>query len=269
VGGLTQAQLAALQQNQGSRNDCAECAIAASLNLLFGGSVRGGDVAAAADQVTAQDPNRFGVSVPLPWKGLRWAPNGMTTPWQQANIVNGIARQGGLPLSASVAHPATDELVRLLGQPGTAVVVTLGWSRDDIPQIAAGSGPSQPLGDGSTFTLDLPLGLEVEVPVSAHAMLLAAHDPTHVDSNGDPAPWGFVNSWTDGASPTNPNGATEIYWMSDADFQQAYSFPVVGNAVVITRESAPVETASVPTAAPAPTPDPGPTATPTPEPHTR
>jgi hypothetical protein len=257
VGGLTQAQLAALQQNQGSRNDCAEYAIAASLNLLFGGSVRGGDVAAAADQVTAQDPNRFGVSVPLPWKGLRWAPNGMTTPWQQANIVNGIARQGALPLHATVAHPPMEELVRLLGQPDTAVVVTLGWNRDHIPQLAIGDGPSQPMsGDPGFWSVDLPLGVKAEMPaVSAHAMLLAAHDPTHLDQNGNPAPWGFVNSWADGASPTSPGGATEIYWMSDADFRQAYDFPLVGNAVVIAKGSAP---AAALTATPVPTPEPAP-----------
>lgn len=267
VGGLTRAELAALQQDQGGRNDCAEYAIAAGLNLLFGGSVRGSEVAAAADQVTAGDPNRLGFSLALPWGGLRWSENGMTTPWQQANIVNGIARQSGLPLSATVGHSTTDELIGLLGRPDTAVIVTLGWSRDHVPQIALGNGASQPLGDPGTWNVGLPFGLEAEVPaVSAHAMLLAAHDPSHMDLNGNPTPWGFVNSWADGASPTNPNGATDIYWMSDTDFRQAYNFPIVGNAVVITREAAPAEAANLPTAVAPPTPpEPGPTATPTPD----
>ena len=261
AGGLDEAELAALQQDQGPRNDCAEYAIAAGLNLLFGGSVRGSEVAVAADQVTATADNRLGLPLPVPGWGLRLWENGPTTPWQQANIVNGVARQGGLPLVAEVTHATPEALVGLLGQGDTAVIVTLGWNGQDVPQIAQGSGPYQSLGDPGTW--NLPLGLEVPA-VGAHAMLLAAHDPDHVDQNGNPAPWGFVNSWAEGASATNPGGATEIYWMSDEDFREAYNFPLIGNAVVITRQSTP---AATPEAEPAPTP--GPTATPTAPPEDR
>lgn len=241
LGGLPEAELAALQQNQGDSIDCAEYAIAESLNLLYGGSVRGSEVATAANQITAVDDNRLGLPLPVPSWGLQWWENGPVTPWQQANIVNGIARQGGLELSANVTHPPADELIRLLGQPGTAVIVTLGWNREHVPEIARTSGPSQAFYDPGFWSL--PLGVEVPA-MGAHAMLLAAYDPTHVDQSDHPAPWGFVNSWDD--------GGTEIYWMSDEDFRQAYGFWPVGNALVITRESASVE-ATTPNPAPTPT----------------
>jgi hypothetical protein len=253
--GRSEAELAALQQNQGPHNDCAEYAIAASLNLLFGGSVRGSDVAAAADQVPWA----------LPHQGLRMWENGPTSPAQQANIVNGIARQGGLPLEAEVTQPTPEELGNLLGRGDTAVVVTLGWPQDQPPHIAQGDGLGQPFADPGTLEV---LGVEVEIPVGGHAMLLGAHDPGHVDTNGDPTPWGFINSWADGASAANPGGATEIYWMSDADFREAYNYSVIGNAVVITRQSPPAATPEpepTPTAEPEPAPTPGPTPTPTPE----
>jgi hypothetical protein len=213
LAGRSEAELAALQQRQpDGRNDCADYSIAASLNLLFGGSVRGSDVAAAADQVPRL----------LPGQGLRMWENGPTTPAQQANIVNGVARQGQLPLSAVATKATTDELVQYLGQPNTAVIVTIGWDDAHVPQIALTSQHATSAAGGAPLQLN------------AHAMVLAAHDPTHLDHARNPAPWGFINSWADGGS--------EIYWMPDADFQQAWGhhIPLAGshNAVVITREPA-------------------------------
>jgi hypothetical protein len=223
LGGLTEAQLAAYQQDQGDRNDCGEFAIAAALNLLYGGSVLGCDVAAAADQVW----------FPLPSKGLRMWPDGPTTPQQQANIVNGIARQGGLSLSATATKATTADLIQYLEQPDTAVVVTIGWDDTSIPQIARTS---------DAHTQAVSAG-----PINGHAMLLVAHDPTHLDFNGNPAPWGFVNSWE--------NGGTEIYWAPDTDFNQAWDhkLPLVGsnNIVVITNApSTSASTTPTPTATP-------------------
>ncbi len=95
--------------------------------------------------------------------------------------------------------------------------------------------------------------------LNAHAMVLAAYDPTHLDHAGNPAPWGFINSWADGGS--------ELYWMPDADFQQAWDhdIPLAGshNAVVITREPAP---AASPQPSDTPTPGTTTTATATPVP---
>ena len=250
--GMTEAQLAAFQQNQGSRNDCAEYAIAAGLNMLYGGAVRGSDVAAAADQVIR---DHFLPFAP-PWAGTRMSENGPTAPWQQANIVNGIARQGGLSLAATATHATAADLIHYLQQPDTAVVVTISWDDAHVPQIARASDAGTGAGGGAPLQLN------------AHAMLLAAYDPNHVDSSGNPAPWGFVNSWTDGSG-----GGTEIYWMPDADFQEAWSHPLpwpmgANNAVVITRTATSTVSATA-TPMPTTTPTPTPSATPTPGPRDR
>jgi len=243
-GGLSEAQLAALQRSQGARNDCAEFAIAASLNLMYGGSVSGSDVAAAADQLPGF----------VPFLGLRMWPNGPTSPTQQASIVNGIAREGGFDFQATASKATPEELINQLSEPSSTVVVTIGWAQGDPPQLAqtteAGPEPS------------------AKGPFNGHAMLLAAYDPSHFDGQGNPAPWGFINSWVDG-SGSNPT--TEIYWMPDADFRDAFDYDILlmgsNNAVVITDSSSlgpGVSGPSTPTVTPVPTATPSPTSSPTP-----
>jgi hypothetical protein len=234
-GGLTEAQLAAFQQRQGTgRNDCADYSIAAVFNMFQGGAVQGSDVARAADLGNVL-------------YGYRLWPNGPTTPGQTANIINTIADRAGLPVSATALRATTTaDLVGYLQQPDTAVVVTIGWDDAHVPQIARTADLATSAGGGATLQ------------INAHAMVLAAYDPSHVDHGGNPAPWGFVNSWAD--------GGTEIYWMPDADFQRAWTheIPLVGsrNAVVITRTGA----AATPTAVASATSTPTATATLTPAP---
>jgi hypothetical protein len=227
-GGRAEAQLAAFQQLQGTgRNDCADYSVAAVFNMFQGGGVQGSDVARAADLGNVL-------------YGYRLWPNGPTTPAQAANIVNAIADRAGLPFSATALRaPTTADLVGYLRQPDTAVIVTIGWDDANVPDIARTSDTRNSAGGGAPLQ------------INAHAMVLAAYDPGHTDRNGNPAPWGFVNSWA--------NGGTEIYWMPDADFQRAWTheIPLVGsrNAVVITRGTAagPAATATA-TLTPAPAP---------------
>jgi len=231
-GGLTEAQLAAFQHYQGAgRNDCADFSVAAVLNMFTGGAVQGRDVATEADQRGLLQGYRL------------WA-NGPTTPGQAANIVNTIADRAGLPVSATAVKPETTaDLVTYLQQPDTAVIVTIGWDDAHVPDIARTSDTANSASGGAPLQLN------------AHAMVLAAYDPGHVDRNGNPAPWGFVNSWAD--------GGTQIYWIPDADFQRAWSheIPLVGshNAVVVTRSTVAVADA---TGTPTPTITPAPVATP-------
>jgi hypothetical protein len=231
-GGLTEAQLAAFQQAQGAgRNDCADYSVAAVFNMFQGGAVQGSDVARAADLGNLL-------------YGYRLWPNGPTTPRQAANIINTIADRAGLSLSATALRATTTaDLVGYLRQPDTAVIVTIGWDDANVPDIARTSDDANRAGGGAPLQ------------INAHAMVLAAYDPNHLDRNGNAAPWGFVNSWAD--------GGTEIYWMPDADFQQAWTheIPLVGsrNAVVITRADVAVADAAI---APTPTVTPAPVATP-------
>jgi hypothetical protein len=234
-GGLTEAQLASYQRRQGdTRNDCADYSVAAVLNMFQGGAVQGSDVARAGDLGNVL-------------YGYRLWPNGPTTPPQAANIVNTIADRAGLPLSATAVRPETSaDLVEYLRQPDTAVIVTIGWDDAHVPDIARTSDTGNSARGGAMLQ------------INAHAMVLAAYDPAHLDRNGNPAPWGFVNSWAD--------GGTGIYWIPDADFQQAWSheIPLVGshNAVVVTKTAA-ADAAATPTVGPVPVPTPpSPAATP-------
>jgi hypothetical protein len=228
-GGLTEAQLAAFQRRQGdTRNDCADYSVAAALNMFQGGAVQGSDVARAGDLGTVL-------------YGYRLWPNGPTTPQQAANLVNAIADRAGLPLEATAVKPQTSaDLVRYLQQPDTAVIVTIGWDDAHVPDIARASDTGNSAQGGAALQ------------INAHAMVLAAYDPSHLDRNGSPAPWGFVNSWA--------NGGSEIYWIPDADFQQAWShdIPLVGshNAVVITKTAVPATASPTPTVAAVATPGP-------------
>ena len=142
-----------------------------------------------------------------------------------------------------------------MSQPDTAVIVTIGWDNDHIPQIARNVDQRNRASGGA------PLGL------NAHAMLLVAHDPNHLDWLGDPAPWGFINSWEDGS---DPSVAKEIFWMPDADFTQAWehSIPTIGKNNIVVITNSPVQQVTptqVQTSTP--TPDTTPTATPTPQRH--
>lgn len=173
-GGLTEAQLAAYQRRHGdTRNDCADYSVAAVLNMFQGGAVSGSDVARAGDLGNVL-------------YGYRLWPNGPTTPQQAANIFNAIADRAALPLSATAVKPETSaDLVQYLQQPDTAVIVTIGWDDAHVPDIARASDTGNGARGGAPLQ------------INAHAMVLAAYDPTHLDRNGNPAPWGFVNSWAD------------------------------------------------------------------------
>lgn len=205
AGGLTEADLAALQQAQ-EGNNCAKYAIASALNMLGFGYFSGKSIKDWAI------PNPF-LSVPI---------ISATTPGQQINILNELAKYNDLPITAEALKVTPSDLKVWLHDPNEVVIVTIGWDDNDIPIITRDSSdasgnpdrPAEGIGWG------------------AHSVVLASYDPTHVDAAGNPAPWGFVNSWT--------NGGNEIYWMTDADFTQALEYDIpfgVGsnNAVVITK----------------------------------
>ena len=61
----------------------------------------------------------------------------------------------------------------------TAVIVTIGWDDAHVPQIARTSATGNAAGGGAPLQLN------------AHAIVLAAYDPNHLDSAGQPAPVGL------------------------------------------------------------------------------
>jgi uncharacterized protein YukE len=233
--GYTEQALADYQQYQGARNDCAEFSVAAALNLMVGTNYQGADLGRTADE------NAF----IIPFFGQRMFPDGPTTPWQAANIVNGLAVQDGIAVSARTVHANTDELAEYVRQPDVIPIVVVAWGEDDPPAIAR---------DG-----EIPPRLSAD-PLGAHAMVLVAHDPLHSDPARGSTPWGLVNSWTDGGD--------DIYWMSDDDLERTLNHPILAlaNTVIIEDLSGldPELAGPVAVAQPVPTPTPIPTATPTP-----
>ncbi len=213
LGKLDEARLAKYQQNQGPTNNCAAYALASAFNILYGGQVQGRDVAEYANLSWVRYPFRY-----------RTFPGLAITPQQQANLANDIAEKAGLSLSAVSSKGTTDDLIRLLDQRGTVVLVTIGWS-DDAPRPILATddetGNYRQLPDGGVWGR---LGL------NGHTLLIAAYDPGHLDPDGHVAPWGFINSWIERGD--------KIYWMTEHDFNLTWGHNIPGiganNMVIVT-----------------------------------
>jgi hypothetical protein len=238
-GGHPEAYLAAFQKAQGETNHCGVYAVSAAISLLRGGKMIDYDESVAiADRHSALSP--LGIARLVVGSNLRLWPNGPTTPRQQANLAEWLGRLRGLMLSARALTGGPDDLIGYLRMPDTVVLVAVGWNDSARPLIV---GPDSkllrfaPVGSLSLF------GISFRAPFGAHVMALAAHDParrfTFRGGRTIAAPWGFINSWVDGADPDAP-GHGHLYWMPDEDFQAAWEYPIwVGRnrMVVITRNA--------------------------------
>jgi WXG100 family type VII secretion target len=239
--GYSITDLAGFQENQGMTNNCGEYAAAAALDMLFGGNrFTGADLTTFADASTNL----------LPWAGRRMFQNGPTMPPQQANLINEYATANNLPVEATATTTDREGLIRMLETPDQTLMVTISYGNDWQPTLTSNGVNQVPLPPGA-------------LPYSGHVMVLAAYE----DNGGNPR-WGFVNSWVDGGS--------DIYWMTDADFQRAWNydgFMMGNNNVVVVRDTTndPPPTSPPPTPELEPAPEPENTTVPvtgTPEPVT-
>jgi WXG100 family type VII secretion target len=203
--GYSISDLAGFQENQGMTNNCGEYAAAAALDMLFGGNrFTGTDLTAFADASTNL----------LPWLGRRMFQNGPTMPPQQANLINDYAAANHLPVEATATTIDREGLIRMLETPDQTLMVTISYGNDWQPTLTSNGVSQVPLPPGA-------------LPYSGHVMVLAAYE----ENGGNPR-WGFVNSWVDGGS--------DIYWMTDADFQRAWNydgFMMGNNNVVVVRDT--------------------------------
>ncbi len=208
---MSEAQLAQFQQLQVG-NTCAQYASAALLNMLYNGNVKGEWVKELAENARPAGVYKTPVI-------------GATTPGQQVQLLQWLLGKDGVNDTSSsvVAKTGTKtDLVNYLGNANVLTIVTIGWS---------GAAPRLARTSDQDSTLGATRGLLHGEPFAAHALVLVAYDPVHVDYYGNSAEWGFVNShWS---------GGSEIYWMSDSDFDSAwnYNIPFVGsnNVVVVTK----------------------------------
>jgi hypothetical protein len=243
--GLTEAQLAKYQKNQGQTNDCGAYAIAAAISLLadtrsarptptadaagegepplrgFKGRVDYDDAVATADrQAALRRDGARGLVDFLGGRDLRLWPGGPSMPRQQAALARLIGQQHRFDVTAIATRGTADDLLFFLRQPNAEVLVTLGWGPNKRPRIQHPDGKLRAFNPPDKATV---AGRVIQLPFGAHVMLLAAYDPAHTAKSGRKAvaaPWGFVNSWIDGGDG--------LYWMPEDDFRRAWRYVIPG-----------------------------------------
>jgi RHS repeat-associated protein len=154
-GGMSESDLAKLEQDQLDTNYCHSYSVATAINMLTGSKLTGSSVAHMAN---------IGFWL---FQGTIFLPGSGGPPKNQVaqvEMLNWIAEINGMSpgLSAEAMHGTTDDLIAILGQSDKAAIVTIQKRKGD--------------------------------PRSAHAMVLAAYDPQKTDKYGTVKPWGFINS---------------------------------------------------------------------------
>ncbi len=198
----SEAALAAHQVRQVG-NTCSFHAIAAGLRLLLNVQL---------------DPMALSEEIDRLWwrlRCMRVAPGWAVTPRMQVRIVRHLARTRHLPITASYQHGDPEALPSLLDDPNAVPLITLVWLWKKAPPIYLG---------------DTDQNFNTSSSAGGHTMLLGAYDPEHKADNRFPTPWGFINPWQEDAE--------QLFWMTEADFRQAWRFPLplVGpNPLVVMR----------------------------------
>ena len=186
-------ELAGYQTHQ-LGNTCSFHVIAASMRLLLNYNID--------PMVLGEEVNR------LWWRGrfMRVAPNWAVTPRMQVRIVRHLAQTRGLPVAATYQRSDPEILPALLPNLTTVPIVTIIWPWHKAPPIYLGN---------TTYNFNRTLS------AGGHSMLLAAYDPEHMAGEDRfPTPWGFINPWLD--------NTTQLFWMRDGDFRQAWHFCLPG-----------------------------------------
>jgi RHS repeat-associated protein len=221
--GATEAQLGAVQENQGLSNDCGKFAAAAAMNILL----RNRYVFSAQSFADYAHWRPFARNVPVV---------DATTPEQQAAIINDVAIANKLAISAEAQKASVSELRAWLDDPNKVLEITLAWDNAHRPVFHRAAPPGSTDNQSANRQPGVPsIAGVIRLPIdSGHAVVLGAYDPNHYEQDGTHTPWGVASSWDAGG---------KMFWLTDADFRSAYNYalnvgPVqVGsnNVVVVTR----------------------------------
>ncbi|NDJ52747.1 MAG: hypothetical protein GYB68_06640 [Chloroflexi bacterium] len=228
VGGLDEATLSTYQRQQREPNDSPAYAIGAALSYLRGGRmVDYATITKLANRRSSALFSLFFTPAILFGMTTRLWPGGPIAPRQQAALARVAARKRRMKVDSTAQAGTPDALVRLLQEPDTAVIVTLGWTDKERPAIMEPDGDL--IGFPPVATLYV-VGNQVKYPFGVHSMMLAAYDPnkTATETDGDvvAAPWGFINSWVNGHDH-DLIGYGNLYWMPDEEFRRAWSFNIL------------------------------------------
>lgn len=203
----SEAELAAFQVKQVG-NTCSFHAIAVALRLLLEYEI---------------NPDKLSEKVnKLWWRGrfMRVAPDWAVTPRMQVRIVQYLARENDLPITAFYTHGDMEFLPAMLSDPDSILLITLLWIWRQAPPIY--------LGDTSK-------NYNKTKKMGGHTMILASYDPQHQADGQFTTPWGFINPWM--------SKAKQLFWMRDEDFRKAWRFPLplIGPNPLVAIQKRPLE----------------------------
>lgn len=231
---LPESELADLTREMDDPADSGAYAVATALSMLRDGRLI--DVASvirvADSWSTPLSILAFGVFGLLAGGGRRLWPGGPITPRQQANLAKRIGRQRSMRVKTQALRPTLQGLINTLHDPDSMALVTITWTDESRPRIAAPTGgPLEPAPDLESYRLGKTR--RVRTPFAAHTMILMAHDPARMTA-GVPTPWGFLSHWVDARTLPVPG----LYWMPDDDFIETWTRRVPGlrkNTCLISR----------------------------------
>ena len=203
--GWTEKQLAFYQQNQGSTNHCGKYAAASALNLLYGTSLAGDSLVNWVNERPLKGTPLYTI----------FGNNNGSFVFQAANLIRKLGQLNGLVPEVRSRRGRFQTLKENLLQGNSLSMVSVTYFQNNEPIIALGKNTSSSLG--------------VTRVVGGHLMILGAYDPQHRNSEGFPAPWGFLSSW-----PSKDH----LYWMSENDFQRSWGRLSLFNMVSVTRGEA-------------------------------
>jgi hypothetical protein len=182
---LSEEELASYQTAQGTTNDCAIYSVAAVINLLD--DTKGRRAKRSLDQAASRpsgEPqivvrgaagkvnykqavaiaNRHailrkgtgllkGLSQFVAGQDYRAWLGGPTIPRNQKHLAEELAERHGMEISADAMRGTTEDLLFLLGQRGAAVLITIGWGREDRPRILFPDGKFRPFAEPETLKI--------------------------------------------------------------------------------------------------------------------
>jgi hypothetical protein len=198
--GWTEKKLASYQQDQGSSNHCAKYAAASCLNLLYGTTLQGESLVSWLDARPLKGTGRYTIL----------GNNSGSLVYQTANLVRTLAHQQALFPQVRARVGSISSLLADLDAGNLLSLVSLTYVQGNEPVIARGNNTASSLG-------------AIRV-VSGHLMILAAHDPEHVNLAGGNTPWGFISSW---------GSKDALYWMSEEDFRRTWGRWSLFNTITV------------------------------------
>jgi hypothetical protein len=187
--GLSEAQLAAYQQDQGNTNHCAKFASASAINLLRGSSLLGSSLVSWLETRLMRGSGRYTI----------FGNHNGSLVFQTANLVRRLGNMNNIPLQVRIKKGQEQDLLDALQDGGVVALVSVTYFQGEEPLISRGQSTASTLAPARW--------------VGGHIMIPGIYDPAHHNLEGVSTPWGFLSSW---------NSKDQLYWMSAEAFRRTW-----------------------------------------------